>query len=225
MAQNPYIPPKEADLFTWATNFAALITLSPATYGLLAADALVIQTYVDDFTAAYTIALNPATRTGPSVADKDAKRAAMLGIVRPYAQDIRNNAGVSNLDKLALGLIIPVTTRTPILVPATQPILEILAATPLQFTMRYADSGTPSSRSKPFGARHLWLAGVYAATVSVDPDVPPHVTRLVTTQPLAVDHDPLEVGKICTIWGRWVGIRGDVGPWSLGTAMQVVGAP
>ena len=225
MAQPSYIPPKEADLFTWAINFATLITANPGTFGLLAADALVIQGYVDDFTAAYTLALNPSTRTKPTVADKDAKRAAMLGIVRPYAIGIRNNAGVTNEAKLDLGLIIPVTTRTPILVPVTQPILEILAATPLEFTMRFADSGTPASRAKPFGAKSLWIAGVYGTTVAVDPAVPPSVTRLVTTQPFSITHDPAEVGKICTLWGRWVGVRGDVGPWSLSTAMQVVGAP
>lgn len=65
---------------------------------------------------------NLATKTRAMAAAKDGARAAILEIVRRYAQQVRNNQGVSNADgvsdadKLALGLTLP--DRTPTVVPA-----------------------------------------------------------------------------------------------------------
>lgn len=233
MAQAPYIPPKDADLATWADNFSTLITASPATYGLLAGDAAAIAAVVDPFEAAYTAAVNPSTRTKPSVAAKDAAKAAMLAVVRPYAIQVRDNAGVSDSDKLDLGLTVPTTTRTPILAPQSQPLLQIVAATPLSHTIRFSDANSPQLRGKPFGAKAIALVVSYGTTIGTDPDaaVPvsivnaalavPSSTGLATRQPCASVLPVEQVGKLATYWGRWVGIRGDVGPWSLPVAFTV----
>lgn len=231
--QPPYIPPREADLFTWAANFESLIDASPATYGLTSSDATAISAVVLPFLAAYTTALNPSTRTGPSVAAKDAARAAMLAVVRPYAIQIRDNAGVPDQDKLDLGLNIPSTSRTPTMVPQTAPLLSVVAALPLTHTLRFADTNSPDQRLKPFGAKALYVGVAYSAVLVSDPAdttparitnsalAVPSETGLATRQPFAVHHDPSTVGMMCTFFGRWVGVRGDNGPWSLPVAMIV----
>ena len=236
MAQPSYIPPREADLFTWADNFNTLITASPITYGLTSGDAASVDAVVAPFLAAYTTALNPSTRTPSSVAAKDAARAAMLNVVRPVAQNVRNNAGVANDAKSDLGLNIPTTTRSPIFCPQTQPLLSIVAATPLAHTVRFADANTPAARIKPFGAKSLYVVVSYATTAGTDPDAAtpativnsalavPSSAGLATRQPFSILHDVSQAGKIATIWGRWVGIRGDTGPWSSATAMTVAAA-
>lgn len=146
-----YIPTKDADLIAWGDNFAAVITADPALYGLLAADALVIQTQYNEFAAAYAIAVNPATRTIVTIAAKDEEKAGFLSIARAYAAIIRANAGVSDAAKAAAGLTIPDPTPTPIPVPSTTPIL----AAPLQgigtILMSITDSATPLIKKKPFG--------------------------------------------------------------------------
>jgi|SRR5919204_47031 hypothetical protein len=235
MAQAPYIPPKDADLFSWSDNFATLITASPTTYGLVSSDATAINNVVSPWLSAYTIAVNPSTRTGPSVSAKDTARAAMLAVVRPYAIQIRNNMGVSDSAKLDLGLNIPSQARTPILVPQTQPLLSIVAATPLSHTLRYADSNSPQLRSKPAGARAVGIVQVVGLTPGADPTVAvpsilvnsalavPSAAGLATRQPFAALQDVTNVGKIATYWARWVGQRGDVGPWSLPVSMTIAG--
>ena len=81
----------------------------------------------------------------------------MLDIVRPYAQQIRANRGISNADKTALGLNVPDGTPTPVPAPSTSPILAVIGATPGEHTIRFADSATPDKRGKPFGAIGLQL--------------------------------------------------------------------
>src|SRR5438105_3306455 len=96
-----YLPSKETQLSAWVANFSTLITATPGAYGLMASDAVTIASAVNLFTAALTLALNPATKTKATVADKNAKKHSMLVTIRQYAQVIKRNLGVSNEAKIA----------------------------------------------------------------------------------------------------------------------------
>lgn len=218
----PYIPPKDADFASWMENFSDLITANPSLYGLVAADAVTIAGVNATYQSAYTTAVNPATRTGPSVAAKDAAKAAALNVARPYSIQIRNNAGVTNQDKLDLGLTVPDLTPTPIPAPSTSPLLDIVAATPLQHTLRYADQNTPDSRAKPFGATALLLYRSIGVAAAVDPDQADFV-GVFTKVPVASNFASGDVGKIATYFGRWATRTGLVGPWSNPVSMGIVG--
>lgn len=208
-----YIPNAQTALRTWANNFAALITATPAVYGLTAADATTIQGVVDDFDAALTLAIDPSTRTPATVADKDAKRASMLGVVRPYAILIRNNAGISDELKAGLGLTIPDRTPTPIPAPGTLPLLNVLFAQPQTLTLKFADSTTPTKKAKPFGAIALEVHAAASATAITDPALLPQVGNKTKT-PFVLSFAAGDVGKTAYIAARWVTRRGLVGPWS-----------
>lgn len=208
-----YIPLKDSLCKDWLVNFAARITAAPATYGLTAAEALTICNAVNAFVAAYTIAIDPSTRTRASVADKDAMKAAALAISRPYAQLVRRNNGVSNQDKLDLGLTIVDTSPTPIPAPQTSPILSIVGATPLQHTLRYVDQNTPTKRAKPAGVIFLELMCQTSATPLTDPALI-GFKQLSTANPVAVDFVQADAGKTAYYAARWVTRRGLLGPWS-----------
>lgn len=214
----PYIPAKDSLFDNWLANFATLITASPSTYGLVAGDALVIQGAYDDWSAAYTLATDPSTRTKPTVAAKDAQRATSSAIARPYAINVRNNAGVSNEDKLDLGLTIPDLTPTPVPPPVTSPSLSLVNAISLQHQLNFRDSAFPLLKRKPVGATslQLWRAvGVVAATDPAQASFYNNVTKT----PFVVGFDSGDRGKHCTYFGRWATRSGpggiaQFGPWS-----------
>lgn len=220
MPQAPYIPTQDGLLASWSDNFNTLISASPGTYGLLSSDATAIDSAVAPFLTAYAIAINPSTRTKPSVADKDALKSSMLEVVRPYAITIKNNSGVANTDKLDLGLNVSSDSRTPINCPQTQPLVAIIGATPGTHTLRFADSNTPDKRSKPFGAIQIQVWRVIGTTPATSP-ASAAFYGVVTKQPFGVAFDTADSGKICTYFARWVGRRGDFGPWSLPVSMTV----
>jgi hypothetical protein len=208
-----YIPSQDAALKAWAENFDALITANPATYGLVPADAVSIDGFVDAFSAAYLVITNPATKTKPAVANKDGAKAAMLSIVRGYAQQIKLNQGVTNENKLALGLTLSDGTPTPIPAPSSNPILSVIGATMGQQTIRFADVNTPALRAKPFGAiglqlfRHIGIAPISDPALAT-------FNAFVTRQPYGVSFDNADNGKTCTYFARWQTRTGLVGPWS-----------
>lgn len=216
----PYIPVAQESLRTWANNFAALITASPATYGLVAGDATTIQNAADDFDAKLTDALDPSTRSPATVADKDASRMSLLGIVRPYAIMVRNNAGVTDEQKVALGLTIVDRNPTPIPAPTTLPLLSVVMATPLQQTLQFSDATTPDSKAKPFGSVALQVFAKTSETPITDQEQL-LFKKQVTKSPFNLDYDPADHAKIAYIASRWITRRGLVGPWSAVTAAVV----
>src|SRR5688572_7236644 len=157
MPTNDYIPRNDANFSLWAQAFAGGITADPARYMLTAAQAASIQGVVDNFVAALLVASTPETRTSQTIADKDDARSIAESMCRQYAIDIKNNEGITDGDKLAIGVRPINPDREPIDVPTTQPLLNIVGQLPGQQTLHYADSTTPASSAKPFGASELQL--------------------------------------------------------------------
>ena len=217
----PYIPPKDAAYDAWASNFSSLINAAPATYGLVAGDAAIIVAAFNAWHAAYVLVTAPSTKTKTTVQDKNVQKQSSMATFRGYAITIRDNMAVSDADKVALGLNLQNNARSPILVPQTQPLLSLIGATPLSQTMRYADANTPDKRSKPFGAAALEIWQYTGVSVGTDPGLATKVATI-TKQPVGIGQVSGNVGKIATYWGRWIGKRGDVGPWSNPVSMTIV---
>lgn len=213
-----YIPPRDADLLTWADNFSALVTATPATYGLSAANATTIAGVIATFDTTYAVSQSPATRSPANVAAKDAAKVSLLAVVRPFAQQIANNIGVSTDDKIALGLNPRTNTPTPVPVPNTNPVLTVDTAFPLQHVLRFRDStASPSVKAKPPGVTSLQLHAIALPASSGSPsaefDLIP-LAGLPTTSPLLVSWPSSNRTNVAWYVGRWVTRKGLAGPWS-----------
>ena len=144
-----FIPTKDALLDAWEQNFSTLITANPGLYGLTAADAVAIAAAFTAYDVAYAVIANPATKSHTTITAKNIARNASLAVIRPYAATIRANLGVTDANKLALGLVVRDPTPTPVAAPTSSPVLSIIAATPLQHTLRFVDQNTPASGPSP----------------------------------------------------------------------------
>lgn len=208
-----YIPPKDADFVNWLDNFSTMITASPSTYGLTSGDAVSIAGVTTAMDAAYSLAINPSTKTPTTVQAKNIAKANALAVARPYAQRIANNAGVSSSNKIALGLNPRTNPPTPVTIPTTLPVLSVPSMLNQALIVRYRDSlASPSVKSKPAGAIALEFYVTPSATVITDPAVLAF-GGLQTKSPFTVTFDSGDVGKKAYMAGRWVTRRGLVGPW------------
>jgi hypothetical protein len=220
-SQPPYIPARDLALESWATNFAAIIAASAGTYFLSGSDVTLINSVTAAYSTALTVALNPDTRTKPSVAAKNAAKAAMLGTVRPYAINIHNSLGISNDNKIAVGVNLLNPTRSPIPAPDSNPLLSVIGANQGVHTLRFADMNTPDKRSKPAGIIGMQLflnIGVAPVTNPAESSFYASVTR----QPFAVVFSPTNNGKVATYFARWITRTGLVGPWSPPVSFGIV---
>ena len=215
-----YIPVEESQALTWMQVFAAGITANPALYAQSAADAAAITAAVNSFATAYAVANNPATRTEVTVANKNDALEAAEAICRQYAQVIKYNAGVTDPDKIAIGIRPVNTERNPVNVPDSSPLLNVIGATPGSQTLRYSDTNTPDSAAKPFGAANIQIFIAVTAEAVADPSEAEFYGAF-TKNPVGVGFDEADDGKVATYFARWASRKGDVGPWSLPVSMRI----
>lgn len=213
-----YIPSSDSGFDAWLTNFSALLTAAPTTYGLIAGDAVIVAAQQVAYNAAFVTATTPATRTSPTIAAKDAARATALATVRPYAVNISLNAGVADLDKIAIGVTVAKLVPTPVPPPLTVPVLSLVSATHLVQQLAYRDTATPTSKAKPPGVTGMEIWRSIGTTASVDPSQA-DFNGIVTKSPLVQQFQAGDVGKVVTYWARWVtrggpGGQAQTGPWS-----------
>ena len=129
---------------------------------------------------------SPTTKTKTTVAAKNVARTNVLNVVRPYAQQIALNQGVTSGNKVALGLNPRTSGPSPITPPASNPILSVQSGSSLALIMRFRDSAaSPSVKSKPYGVLACRIFGMQSATPVTDPTLLPFLadaTKLPFTQ-------------------------------------------
>ena len=133
---------------------------------------------------------------------------------------LKDNVGISDEDKVAIGVRPINPNREPIECPQTSPLINIIANTPGAQTVVFADSTTPDSKAKPFGASELQLFRA-VTTADAAPLSEAEFYGKFTRNPVAVQFDEADDGKIATYYARWASARGEVGPWSLPASMRI----
>ena len=220
----PYIPAKDANLDAWSANFSTLITANPGWYGLLPGDATIIAAAVLAWHIAYLLVTSAATKTANTVSAKNAQRVTMLATVRPYAQNIANNAGVTSANKIALGLNPKTSVPLPITTPTTYPVLTAQSTSTAGTILRFRDSvASPSVKAKPYGV----IACQIFAKTSVTPVTDPTTMLLITTttkSPVTVPLVPISLPAPTAYFAaRWITRKGLLGPWSPIISYNVAG--
>jgi hypothetical protein len=215
-----YIPAPDDAFRTFAENFAANITANPGAYMLTPGQAASIQGVVDTFVAKLAIATNELTRTKTTIAAKDDARSIAEHMIRQYAIDIKFNEGIPDGDKMAIGVRPINPSREPIAAPTSQPLISVLGNLPGVQSLRYADSNTPESRSKPFGVTELQLFRGIGDTESL-PLTECQFYAKITRNPVEVEFDEADDGKIATYYARWATAKGEVGPWSVPISFRI----
>lgn len=216
----PFIPNRDADFNPWLENFATLISANPSAYGLSAGDAAEVAGAYAKWQAAYAVATAPTTRTGPSIAEKDACRAATVVIVRRLAGLVRANAAVPESLKLGLGVRTrgPGQSRTP--VPTECPSLSVIGLSLASHQLAAGDNVFGPQRAKPRGAAALLVVRTIADTPANDPNEATFLT-LATRNRFTSRFQTADGGKIATYFARWANSKGQLGPWSGPVWMQV----
>jgi hypothetical protein len=227
MPQNPpYLPTRKASLRAWATNFSSKLTLTPALFGLLPADAVIVSTATNLWIAAYDVTQSPSTKTAASVAAADQLQADYLGIVRPVATRISANDGVTDASKTSIGVTVRSELRSPVSAPGFAPQLELDGVSHGSARLRYLNVETPDSKAAPLGCAGVQVGIHYGVSAASSPGKADEVCRK-TKSPFALNTQAYS-GLICTVFTRWETARGHQGqtqysPWSAPVSFPVVG--
>src|SRR5687768_3352781 len=96
---------KEAVLVDQLNAFSGGISASPSLYQVSSPDAAAIAAAVEDFIQKRTAWNTPATHNPGSLEAKNASKASALGICRVFYRQIAANVGISDEDKVLIGVL------------------------------------------------------------------------------------------------------------------------
>ena len=204
----------------WMETFIAEVAADPATYFVDPADVTDMQNAITAFRNAYDVAgvvgrvaVDPAGYTKPGRAALYSARDAAMLLVENWAGLIQSNAGISDMDKLDAGVQPRTTTRTPIPLPSSNPVIGLLLLNPGVAKMSIADSDTPALKAKPYGIVGCELAANIDTVVDSNP-ANASVIGIATRTPHMQTFSSGDAGKVATVFGRWLNNRGEKTSWS-----------
>ena len=217
MANSSWPPAKDLDFQTAANDFLAKITLLPATYGLVAADATALSPIVANMNVQMGLATDPATRTKVTVMAKRVSRAQTEAALRALARRVQSNNTVTAAAKTALGLPVHSLVPSPVPTPVTKPMLNIVNISNAQLTVRIVDESTPTKRAKAAGSIGAQVYGYVAAAGAIPPqDLGQWSFKgMATKADFQINYVTADAGKQAYVIARWLNSKGETGPNSL----------
>ena len=208
------IPTKDADFDAFVVGVAATITAAPAAYMLGSADAGVLTDEANVFHTKLAIAVNPATRTHASVRAKDIEKGTCRALFASYLTDIKNNIGITDADKGAVGIDVTDNRPSAVPVPDSMPTLAFGLGSAGNVALVIVDEH--GGRAKPFGVKGCLLVSqplVGDPLPAVNRDSS-NVLGIQTVRKGQVAFDQILRGETCAVWGVWFNTRGQFGPYS-----------
>lgn len=157
-----YMPAADAAFNLWLQEFTHTFGLVFEEIGFFDGDVEYLISLRDAWNEAY--AAHAVAQTGAQGArlQKDAARAEAEALVRRYAAQVQANPGLTDAQRLALGLPIRSTERTPSRTPETAP--ELIADASQRGVVRLRFGESPSD-----GVRNKLAAGATAVILEFRP--------------------------------------------------------
>lgn len=226
----PWIPRRDDKFSLFAQAFCNGINNDPARYMVTPAEAASLMQRLQVFLDAFAVATNPATRTSGTIATKQDARSNLQDSIETQGAFIRINLGISDGDKIGIGVRPRNISHRKRICPTTSPLLDYIGSLPGMDQLVSHDSNTPTSKAKPYGAERLELWVAYM--LPGEPTPKREDARPIGTfkrSKMLVKQDPQRdvrqgasgpapgIGGtgMPIYWARWLGHDGQTGPWSL----------
>lgn len=207
-----YLPGSDAGLLDWSRNFANRIAAGPGVYGLTAGDAAGYAAAQGAYASAYRLAREPLTRGGHAVSVKNRERKALVAASRRLARVVMARPGVSDAQRVALGLNPRRVSRRRVPAPEARPVVYVSGVNGSRVRLRLDNPEAPARRGRPVDV----MAAVVFYFVG---DQPPAkladwaYCRATNRTRLEVVLSPsLRPGEAVWLTACWTNARGERGP-------------
>ncbi|MGE0637629.1 MAG: hypothetical protein AB7G44_07995 [Bacteroidia bacterium] len=215
--KNNVIPPSDSAFDAFQKNFITQISANSALWGFTPAMIAVLTALQMAWDSAWLAASNRFNRTSTQVAAKDLARQLYVAQLRPFIKyHIYGNPLMSNTDRIACGVRPHDTTRTPVPVPSTMPIISIGYNAANQLKIRFKqqpDASGSSLRGKPAGVSRCQIVYV----IGTQPTSPAQCNNLQESgrSPITGNIDSAALrGQRLWYYARWVNTSNEYGPWT-----------
>jgi hypothetical protein len=206
-----YVPGPDGDFLNWSTGWQAYAAEHSGSIGIPAPDLATLEAKMVAFREAlnaHTAAQNAAQAACQA---KDAAREDLEGWLRAYSQRVQVFPSTTDADRAGLGITVRDAEPSPTPVGETRPVPTVNAGQRLRHEIRWRDE-LSGKRAKPAGA-----AGCEVWVKVGEPPVDPAELRFLgldSRSTMVTNYNGEDGGKVAHYMLRWVGTKGQRGPWS-----------
>lgn len=210
-----YIPAPDDEFDTFLRDqFPPYVNTNFLALGLVLADNTALQSPTTAWGYSWVALTNANATVEAATMDKDHKRADVEVIVRRLAMKLQSNPAITDAQKAALGITVRKTTKTPVAVPTTVPVLtRVDTSTRCILRLFFADAATPDSKAKPAGVQGCEIREQIGGPAPVNPETMAFLA-IETRSPYRADFEAPDAGKTIYFAFRWLNTKGQPGPWS-----------
>lgn len=207
-----YLPGSDAEFTTWAQNFMTTLSMNAAGLGVDAATITAMGVAHNNWKTIYAAHVTGQADARSKREAKDAERRSFESAIRALVAQLQASPDVDNNERQALGIRVRDTKPTPQSMAMSRPVGMVDTKHRLTHVISFVDEGTPTKKARPSGvtACQIWYK------VGDAPAGPNDVTYLATDSctPYMMEFDQSDAGKMAHYMLRWVGSKGQCGPWS-----------
>jgi hypothetical protein len=149
MARSGYIPGKNAELVEWGNNFVKYVSDNSVTWEIPKEEITVLETAQSNFNTLQAAATG-AGRTKVIVEKRDEAKKAFEENIRYMVNFRLQNRIVTNADRVAMGIPVHDSVRTPLPDPTTRPVAELISNGIRSVQVKFHDESS-STKAKPYG--------------------------------------------------------------------------
>jgi hypothetical protein len=222
MAATDFIPGRETELLAWSRNFSAQISSDPTSVGLSVAQAASYAAAHLAYSTALATATDPTTRTRGAVAAKKDARDFLESQARDLARIVNSFPGITNQQRLDLGLRPRKGTASPIHPPTDAPVMHVIATNgrTLQVRLSAVDS---NRRAKPDGAAGASIFSALGPTPPADPAGWRFHGSTTRTRAYVAFDASVPAGSQVWLMASWFNPRSQAGPTSTPITAYIAG--
>lgn len=209
-----YYPQSDNDFVAWLTNFAAVLSAAPTSYGETTTTSGALGLAIDAYTGALAQVVTLSAQAQAAINDKEVKKQAVIDLLTAMVGRMQNSSVMTDLKRGELDITVRDTEKTPAAVPTSRPVLTVDFSQRLQHTIHFVDENSVGgSKAKPDGVRSCDIYLYVGTTAPAGPNDFDYVTSDTRT-PYPLTFDQADGAKNAYYIGRWVNTRGEHGPWS-----------
>jgi hypothetical protein len=162
------VPTRDSALATFAPNFATILSGSPTTYNVTAAQCTTLTTASTNFVTAYNACRAEGMRSKSLTAAKEAAKAALLlPLLRPMYAQVAALTSVTDAQKIALGITVR-RHPAPQPAPSTAPAVNVVFVRGRTVRLRLRDAASTTRRGKPVGVASATILSYVGTTPPAD---------------------------------------------------------
>ena len=217
-----FIPDPDPAFDAYAAQLVSAVTTDPAAFGETLASLAGLNAALAAWGVAYPNALSAQATAAAAIAAKNSTRAPLESEIRQLNARVQaRRAAVTPAAKQQAGLPVYDSTKTPVGIPQTAPLLQADTSKRLKHTISFRDAENPDRRGKP--------DGVFGCTLYLKIGSPPAnledatFIALDTATPYSYDFEPEDAGKTAYWIACWVNRTQDHGPCSETVAATITG--